>query len=130
MIVDIYKPGFSSLSSLISKRSSRNSLPDNRNLIHFEYCNPVILNVLAHKTSQNSIYRHWWLSRAWINHSARPKIVDVPLTHILPQAYPHYVTSYIGIDYQVQYFDSRSIRFMYDFIITSLFFNCAYKYIF
>ena len=129
MIAHICKHGFGSLSSLISKRSSRNSLPDNRNLIHFQYCNSVILNLLAHKTSQNSIYRHWWLSRALINHSARPKIIDAPLTLILPQAYPHYVTSYFGIDYQVQCFDSRSIRFMYVFIITTLFFNCAYKYI-
>jgi len=48
---------------------------------------------------------------------------------ILPQAYPHYVTSNFGMDYQEQCFDSRSIRFMYVFIITTLFFNCAYKYI-
>jgi len=56
-------------------------------------------------------------------------MVDTPLTLILPQAYPHYGTSYFGIDYQVQCFDSRSIRFMYVFIIPTLFFNCAYKYI-
>jgi len=57
------------------------------------------------------------------------KIVDAPLTLILPQVYPQYATSYFGIDYQVLNFDSRSIRFMYVFIITQLFFNFAYKYI-
>jgi hypothetical protein len=129
MIPDIYKPGFSSVSSLVSKRSSRNSLPDNRNLIHFQYCDSVILHIFAHKTSQNSIYRYYGYVALGINHSARPKIVNAPLTLILPQAYPHYVTSYFGIHYQVQCFDSRSIRFMYVFIITTLFFNCAYNYI-
>jgi hypothetical protein len=129
MIVDIYKPGFGILVRLISKRSSRNSLPDNRNLIHFQCCNSVILNVLAHKTSENSLYRHSWLFRVLNNHSARSKVIDAPLTLILPHGYPHYVIRYFGILYQVQCFDSCSIRFMYAFIITILFFNCAYKYI-
>jgi hypothetical protein len=82
MIADIYKQGFGSHSGLISKRSSRDSLPYNHNLIYFQHCTSVILNVLAHKISQNSIYRHLWLSRALINHPARPKIVDAPLTLI------------------------------------------------
>jgi hypothetical protein len=82
MIADIYKQGFGSLSRLISKRSSRDSLPDNHHLIHFQCCNSVILNALAHKTSQNSIYRHLWLSSDLINHPARPQIVDAQLTLI------------------------------------------------
>jgi hypothetical protein len=129
MIIDNYKQGFGSISRLLSKRSSRNSLSDNRNQIHFQCCNSEIINVSAHKTSQNSIYRHLWLSCALINHPARPKIIDAPLMLILPQAYPHYATSYFGIEYQVQCFDSRSICFMYVFIITTLFFNRTYKYI-
>jgi hypothetical protein len=81
-MADIYRQGFGSLSGLIRKRSSRDSLPDNHNLIHFQCCNSVILNVLAHKTSQNSIYRHLRLSRTLFKHPARPKIVDALLALI------------------------------------------------
>jgi len=80
MIADIYKQGFGSLSGLISKTLSCDSVPDNHNLIHFQSCNSVILHILAHKTSQNPIYRHLWLCCTWINHPARSKIVDAPLT--------------------------------------------------
>jgi len=82
MIVDIYKQGFGSLSRLMSKWSSRDCLPDNHNWIHFQCCNSVILNVFVHKTSQNFIYRYQWLAHTLINHPARPKIVDTPLTLI------------------------------------------------
>jgi hypothetical protein len=56
-------------------------------------------------------------------------MVDAPLTVILLQAYPHCATIYFGRDYQIQCFDSCSILFMYVFIITTLVFHCAYKYI-
>jgi len=82
MIADINKQGFGSQSGLINKRLSHNSLPYNHNLIHFQCCNSVILNVLAYITSQNSIYRHLWLSHAFINHPGRPKIIDALLTLI------------------------------------------------
>ena len=82
MIAEFYKQGFGSLSGLIRKRSSHDSLPDNHNFIYFPCCNLVILNVLVHKTSQNSIYRPLWVSCALINHPARPKIIDDPLTLI------------------------------------------------
>jgi hypothetical protein len=94
MIADIYKQGFGNRSGLISKRLSRNSLPDNHNLIHFQCCNSVIVNILAHKTSQNSIYRHLWVSRALRNRPARQKIIDAALTLIFRMGQAGYLFLY------------------------------------
>jgi len=55
-IADIYKQGFGSFYSLISKRWSHYNLPDNHNVIRFQWCNSMILNVSAYKTGQNSKY--------------------------------------------------------------------------
>jgi len=67
---------------LITSRWSCNSLLDNHNSIRVDCCNVLILNVFANKTAQNAMYRHLQLSCALINHHARPKIVDAPLTVI------------------------------------------------
>jgi hypothetical protein len=82
MIADIYQQFFGSIYKLKRKRMSRDSLPDNHDLIQVHCCNLVILNVLAYKTSQNSIYGHLRLSYNVIDHSARSKIVDAPVTLI------------------------------------------------
>ena len=87
MIADIYNQCFHSLFRLRSKRSSFDSLPHNHNLNQVQFCNSVILNILAQITSQSSIYRHYWLSRALTNHPPRGKFVDTPVTLILRMGY-------------------------------------------
>jgi hypothetical protein len=82
MIADNYKQGFGSLYRLISRRWSRNSLPNDHNLIHSQCSNAVILIILADKTGQNTIYRHLRLSHAMMNYHLRTKIIADPFAHI------------------------------------------------
>jgi len=113
MITDIYQLEVGSLCRSISKWCSRDSLMDNHNLIHFRGCNWVILSVLAYKTGQNFVYRLWRPHRTLINHDARQKVVDAPLTLILPWAYPQYAIIHFRIEYQQWSCGSRCILFMH-----------------
>jgi len=58
LIADIYKQWVGSLCRQLSKRYSRNSLPDNQTSIHVNSCQSVLMSVFVYKIGQHVVYRN------------------------------------------------------------------------
>ena len=56
-------------------------------------------SLFAYEASQYPIYEWSQPIAKQITNDARPKIIDAPLTLILPWAYPQFVIIYFGIIY-------------------------------
>jgi len=83
----------------------------------------------TNKGSQYFVYENLHSIALQITQDTWPRIVDVPLTLILPWMYPHHAIIWFGVVYHSCWFDSLSNVYIYFFLITTLFCNNTYKYI-